>query len=155
VCTWAVNFNGSDDPAVLVDVDTDGTQWNVQSKSFSEYVYSCVWDYKLVLNQPALVQAQNRELTDAALEILSRRLRPELKTRGWPGALTQFRFRGSQHGILIWSGEGQADWFVGAPDAVSLHSALCDVWHIDGVGESFYECSDIAGDVLDELRQKQ
>jgi hypothetical protein len=150
VCTWAVNFNGSDDPAVLVDVDTDGTQWNVQSNSF----YSCVWDYKVVLRQPVLAEAKNCELTDAALETLAAKLKPELRTHGWPGS-TQFRFRGSRYGILIWSGEHGSDWFVGAPDSASLPRALCDVWEIDSVGQSFYELSDIAGDVLDELRQRQ
>lgn len=151
VCTWAVNLDGSDDPAVFVDVDTNGKHWNVLAQRFSDYVYSCVWDYKVVLQQPALVQAQNRALTEAAVEALTTTLKPEMVTHGWPGS-TQFRFRGSHHGVLIWAADCQTDWFVGARDAVSLRAALAQIWQIDGVGESFYGCTDVGRDVLDDCR---
>ena len=45
-----------------------------------------------------------------------------------------------------------ADWFVGAADASSLEKALRLVWHLDGVGESFYDCSEIAKVILAELK---
>src|SRR5262245_21618212 len=31
VCTWSISLDGSDDPPVYVDVDTDGKQWNMQA----------------------------------------------------------------------------------------------------------------------------
>src|SRR5262245_47167949 len=48
VCTWAIFLDGSDDPPVYVDVDSHGTQWNMQAPTFSAYVHACVWDYAFV-----------------------------------------------------------------------------------------------------------
>jgi hypothetical protein len=73
------------------------------------------------------------------------------RTFGWPGN-EQYRFGGSGNGVLIWSTEGHsADWFVGADDATSLERALRFVWDLDGVGKSFYDCSEIGKAVLAKL----
>ena len=41
---------------------------------------------------------------------------------------------------------------MGAADANSLESALRLVWHLDGVGESFYDCSKTAKEILAKLK---
>src|SRR5437868_559831 len=38
VCIWAIMLDGSDDPPVYVDVDSNGVQWNMQAPTFSAYV---------------------------------------------------------------------------------------------------------------------
>ncbi len=152
VCTWAIFLDGSDDPPVFVDVDSDGTEWQLLARKFSTYVYTCVWDYAVVLGRPGLVQAQNGPISSHALKALAGSFDDRPRTFGWPGSV-QYRFAGSRHGVLIWSTEGQsADWFVGAADASSLESALHIVWDLDGVGKSFYDCSDIAKEVLAKLK---
>jgi hypothetical protein len=152
VCNWAILLDGSDDPPVLVDVDSGGTVWQPLAQKFSTYVYTCVWDYHVVLRRPALVQAQNGPLSPRSLQMLQELFDERPRTFGWPGS-AQYRFDGGQHGILIWSTEGQqADWFVGAADASSLESALRLVWHLDGVGESLYDCSNIAKVILAKLK---
>jgi hypothetical protein len=153
VCTWAISLDGSDDPPVLVDVDTGGREWQVLARSFSEYVYSCVWDYRIVLHQPALVEAQNCEISKEAVETLALTFRQAVQTHGWPGS-TQYRFHGNQQGVLIWAVEEQADWFIGASDAESLRTVLEMVWNIDSVGNSLYDCSEIGRAVLAELRAR-
>ena len=152
VCTWAILLDGSDDPPVLVEVDSDGTVWQPCAEEFSTYVYTCVWDYHVVRNQPALVQAQNGPLSPQALLALQELFAERPTTVGWPGN-AQYRFDGGQHGVLIWSMEAQmADWFVGAADASSLEKTLRLIWHLDGVGESFYDCSEIAKVILAKLK---
>lgn len=151
VCTWSISLDGSDDPPVYVDVDSDGKQWNMQAPTFSEYVYSCVWDCASVLDQPALVQAQNEPLSEEAVGELRRHFSEQPPTFGWPGS-TQHRFAGKQCAILIWTGEGQADWFVGARDAKSLEGALRIIWNLDVVGKSLYDCTAIGKAVLDRIR---
>jgi hypothetical protein len=69
VCVWAVELDGSDDPGVWVDVDSNGKQWHRLATSFSIYVYTCIWDYRHVLKREAIVQAQNRTLSEAASNI--------------------------------------------------------------------------------------
>ena len=140
VCYWAVRIDGSDDPAVVVDVDSNG--WIPCADRFSKYVYACVWDYRAVLHQPGLVQAQNRPLGPEVLQILRACFVEQPETYGWPGCT--HRFAGDRGGILIWESLDQADWFVGSPDEASLTSMLHRVWNLDDVGRSFYDCSDLA-----------
>jgi hypothetical protein len=156
VCTWAIALDGTDDPPVYVEVDSAGREWNPHAPSFSKYIYSSVWDYKLVFGQPVSVQSQNSELTPQAVAFLSAEFEPELETRCWPGNI-QYRFKGEGQYILIWSGETQADWWVAATDERSLELAIKTVWNIDSVGDSFWDSSDsqIGKQLLDRIRSTQ
>ena len=151
VCVWSIMLDGSDDPPVYVDVDSAGTEWQMLAPTFSTYVYACVWDYEIVFGMPALVQAQNGPLSPQVVSVLSQAFIAQPKTFGWPGS-TQYRFSAKDHAIVIWSAEAQADWFVGAHDEDSLKLALRAVWTLDDVGNSFYECSDNARNVLADIR---
>ena len=51
-------------------MDVDETGWQQQAATFSDYVYSCVWDYAVVFAKPALVQAQN---APAACALMTKR----------------------------------------------------------------------------------
>jgi hypothetical protein len=150
VCVWAILLDGSNDPPVYVDVDSNGTQWTIHAPTFSAYIYACVWDYASVLFQPALVQAQNQPFATEAVNQLRAFCSEQLRTFGWPGN-AQHRFEGEDWSVLIWSGEDQADWFIGAGDADSLETALRLVWNIDGVGKSLYDCSEIGAAVLHKI----
>lgn len=141
VCTWAIDLDGSDDPPVLVDVDTDGEQWNPFADTFSEFVYSGIWDYVRVFLQPALAQAQNPPLSSDAVAVLQRTHVQEISTHGWPGGM-QYRFEASNDAILIWSTTDQADWFAAASTANALKDLLQSIWTLDDVGRAFYACSD-------------
>ena len=61
VCTWAILLDGSNDPPVFVGMDSAGTQWRLHAQNFSTYVYACVWDYRIVLKQPALGTASEND----------------------------------------------------------------------------------------------
>jgi hypothetical protein len=151
-CTWAIDLNGSDDPPVYVDVDTNGSQWEPLASSFSQYVYSCVWDYRLVFGQPGLVEAQNAALSPSARGTLGTLFEEEIRTHGWPGS-TQYRFHRNGQAILIWDSPGQADWFVAAPTAEALESALVAVWNVDDVGAGLYDRSELGKETLEKIRR--
>ena len=153
VCTWSVSIDGSDDPPVYVDVDTDGAEWTLQAPTFSAYIHACVWDYVFVFDQPGLVQAQNEPLTVEALGQLQELFTEQPPTFGWPGS-TQHRIAGKGQAILIWAADDQADWFVGARDARALESALRAVWDLDGVGQRFYDCSETGKAVLNRIKDR-
>lgn len=154
VCTWAVHLDGSEDPPIYVDVDTGGKEWQLLSPSFSQYVFSCVWDYGMVFFKPALVQAQNQILSHAALKELSGLFHQETQTHGWPGS-ANYRFSNQHGAILIWASERQADWFVGASDANGLGLMLRAIWRLDNVGAALYEISDLGKEVLVRFRNHQ
>jgi hypothetical protein len=151
VCTWAIVLDGSENPPVLVDFDSNGAQWDLHATSFPAHLHACVWDYVFVVNRPALVEAQNLELSSDAVCALRDRFCERPSTFGWPGN-AQYRFEGEDNAILIWSAEGQADWFVGAHDEASLEVALRKAWNLDDVGRSFYDRSEIGRYVLDRIR---
>jgi len=151
VCVWAITLDGSDDPPVSVDVDSRGTRWSLHAPTFSAHIYACVWDYASVLDQPALVQSQNGPLSDGALDHLRKCFTEQAPTYGWPGRI-QYRFAGDDQAVLIWAGDGQADWFVGAGDDRTLDSAVRKVWSLDDVGQSLYDCSAIGKAVLKSVR---
>lgn len=152
VCTWAIALDGSDDPPVYVDVDSDGKKWNFLAPTFSAYVYTSVWDYAVVLNRPVVVQAQNEPLSETALTELRRCFREEQPTFGGLSS-TQHRFTGNECGILIWNAVGQqADWFAGAADAHRLESAVRTIWQLDDVGRSLYASDESGESVLRRVR---
>lgn len=151
VCIWSVMLDGSDDPPVYVDVDSNGQEWTFLAPTFSAHVNTCVWDYTAVFDKPAVAQAQNTPLSELALSALRLHFAEKLTTFGWP-ACSQYRFAGDGQGILIWAAEEQADWFVAGSDDKSLESALRVIWELDDVGKSLYDCSPMAGEVLQRLR---
>ena len=154
VCTWAIVLDGSDDPPVCVDVDSVGKNWQPVTPTFSEHIYACVWDYRIVLDQPGLVQAQNESLSDSTIGSLRAGFAAELETHGWPGN-TQYRFIRDRAAILLWSSNDQADWFIGAADAGSLEAVLKAIWNLDSVGQALYECSEIGKNVLGRIRSSK
>jgi len=153
VCTWAIDLNGTDDPPVYVDVDTNGQEWQLLSSCFSQYVYSCVWDYRIVFGQPGLVQAQNGALSPSAHGTLTTLFEEEIETHGWPGC-TQYRFHKNGKAILIWDRPEQADWFIAAPTREALESAVIAVWSLDDVGKSLYDCSALGRETLENIRSR-
>jgi hypothetical protein len=138
VCKWAILLDGTDDPPVYVDVDSNGRDWQQVTSTFSAYVKTCIWDYKKVLNQPELIEAQNAPLSSDAVAELERILRHETRTFGWPGH-TQYRFYVEDFSLLIWASEKQSDWHLGALNKSSLESGLQKIKHLDDVGDKFYD----------------
>jgi hypothetical protein len=152
VCTWSILLDGTDDPPVYVSEVDSASRWQLHAPAFSTYVYSCVWDYGVVIGRLALVQAQHGPISDRTLRALADAFVEGPRTFGWPGSM-QHRFSGDRHGLLIWA-DHRTDWMIGAADGPDLESALRLVWDLDGVGASFYGCTEIAENVLARLRER-
>lgn len=152
VCIWSILLDSSDDPPVYIDLNCDGKSWEPLATAFSEYVYTCVWDYVKVLHQSAGVQAQNAPLSTKSIEVLQQIFTAEPKTFGWPGSV-QYRFAGQDGYLLIWSADGQADWWIGASTESSLEKMLTHIWDLDAVGKHLWEFTDAGRAVLAKIRQ--
>jgi hypothetical protein len=141
VCAWAIHLNGTDDPPVVVDVDTQFRSWVPCADSFSQYVYSCVWDHSQVIqntySEDLLLQAQNRPLSKEALEFLRVHFQAELVTYGWPGEM-QYRFLNGDQRILIWANPKQADWQIVADSEQSLARLVALVAPLDSLAKSLW-----------------
>ncbi len=141
VCVWAFRLDGSDDPPVFLDFDSQFRTWSQCARSFSEHLYTWAWDYALVLKRELLVQAQNQPLTDDALSFLRMNFDVGIETNGWP-ANTQYRFSKDDKRILIWAGDKQADWWLSAETAESLRELIERIGECDRVRQSMWSHSE-------------
>lgn len=152
VCTWAVLLDGSEDPPVVVDYDVDFKTRQPCANSFSDYVYSCFWDWGLVLNSPR-VQAQNGPISPEALDFLRGNFAAELETYGWPGD-TQYRFFTPDQRILIWESKQQADWWLSADSDDALVRLVARLWRVDDLGTSLWASDDADEYILQRARSQ-
>jgi hypothetical protein len=147
VCVWAFRIDGSDDPPVEVDYDSQFEVWTQCAPKFSAHIYAWMWDFALVLMRKMLLQAQNFPLSETALGKLREQFDAGPVTHGWPGH-TQYRFSEGDKRILIWASEGQADWWLTADSEDSLRDLIDKVWDIDQVGRSLWSHSECGRSLL-------
>jgi hypothetical protein len=153
VCQWAVALDGTSDPPVYVDLSEFGRTWELHAPTFSRFVYAAIWDQIAVLRRRVGVQAQNSPLSGNALRDLTRIVGVEQETFGWPGNV-QYRFRLGGGALLIWAGDDQADWFIGADDEFELRCSLVPLWDLDSVGPNLYAMTDAGKRVLAGLKKR-
>jgi hypothetical protein len=87
VCVWAIMLDGSDNPPVVVEVVSNGAHWDLQAPNFAAHIFACVWDCAFVLDQPALVQAQNEPLSSETVGALCEHFQERPPTFGWPAVI--------------------------------------------------------------------
>ena len=157
VCAWAIQLDGSDDPPVVVDVDTKQfTSWRQCADTFSQYLYAFAWDYsvywkKVRENSTLRVQAENKPLSDAALTFLRQHFDPGLVTHSWPGD-TQYRFSKGDQRILIWADRDQADWHLTAETTRSFEYLLRSVMPLDGVTSALWSHTEEGESLVKKIR---
>jgi hypothetical protein len=160
VSIWAIRLDAGDDPPVLVARDPE-LEWRACADRFSTFIGCQVWDHLEVLGDATgdsagilLLQAQDEELRDADLALLRQRFDQRPTTHGWPGD-HQYRFELDEGHVLLWDGEGQADWFVAARSEAGLARVVRKVWGCGRLRETFYTNDDGALNVLKSLRRAQ
>jgi hypothetical protein len=155
VCTWAICLDGSDDPPVVVDVDTQFSTWTRCADSFSQHVYSWVWDYAWIMgpshSNDLLIQTQNLLFSQNTLDFLKNHFQAELVTYGWPGA-TQYRFFSQDQRILIWVDEGYANWFLAASSEDALMNLVSKLGPLDGLHGAMFSHTPAVQKALERLR---
>jgi hypothetical protein len=167
VCTWAVKLDGSDDPPVVVAVDSrrsaaspSEVRWEPCAGSFSTFMYCRAWDQGCCLtNTLVMAFAQDKALAPGDLEFLQSHFSEGPQTHGHPGA-TNYRFFTGNSAILIWGGEdnegrgGQADWWLTASSDEALLDLLYRVCHCGNLRETLYANDPRSQEVLDRLKQR-
>jgi len=159
VCAWAIQLDGSDDPPVVVDVDTQFSSWVQCAPSFSQHLYGWMWDHALVLGKlrgddlldDLVIEAQNQPLSQEALSYLRSHFEAELVTHGWPGD-TQYRFFIGDQRILIWAGENHADWFLSAKSEEALGHLANLVSPLDGLAGALFSNTEAGQALLRRVR---
>ncbi len=152
VCAWGVPLDRGDNPPVLVGGDLhDGQTLLEFSPSIGEFVFAFAWD-AVAMRQEPLLQAQAAELDRETEDFLVARYRQSVMTRGWPCG-RNLRFEGdSGIRILLWSCEGQCDWWVSATDPAVLRREAEVLMSLSDLRTSFWSNENGGVDLLRELR---
>jgi hypothetical protein len=149
VSNWAIRLDGSEDPPVVVEVDTaPNAIWLTCADRFSTFVCCQIWDH---LRLGMRVSAQEIELSERDLRFLESNFHRLHTTYGWPGRVN-YRFESRNASILIWDGKDRGvDWFLSAPTASELEDLLGTVWRCGNLAESMYG-DGVAEEVLRRMR---
>jgi len=151
VCNWVVDLAGSDDPEVLVEVDSSPNNiWTLYSPHFSEWVYTLLTDW--LPTGSSMLCAQDISLADADLAWLRDHLEPGPVTYSWPCPVN-YRFRHLDQRVLILACDGQADWHISAASEESLRDLVAKLWNLGALSNSLYSSDETGQKVLDCLRR--
>ena len=153
VSHWAVRLDGSEDPPVVVEVDSAPNEvWQPLARNFSEFIYCQVWDF---MRSQTSCGAQEVGLSVTELHYLQSTFAPGPVTHGWPGS-SNYRFTTPTGRILIWHSpqEHGADWQLFADDADQLHLLLKAVWNCGQLAQTLYGHNRTAEETLFALRRQ-
>lgn len=151
VCTWAIRLDSGDDPIVMIEVDSAvPPKWQLCSPGFSEWVYG-VARGSLIMERVRF-QAQAAALSEQDLKFLQAEFQGGGHTYAWPGAIN-YQFLGRWGDLIIWTGDGQADWFL-APHNGSERLLLEQLWQCGDLASSLYGMDEAAKGWLEALRQE-
>jgi hypothetical protein len=137
-CHWALRLDDGANPRVLVEVGSppDAPIWRLHAASFSDYVYTLAWD-RLAFVLPYCLAAQDVPLDRRDLELLEREFTPRQRTWAWPGH-TNYRFGRDDQRVVVWDGDGQADWSLLAGSADGLAALGRTLWDCGELASTLY-----------------
>jgi hypothetical protein len=152
VCTWGIALDAGDDPPVLVAVDPN-FEWRAHAASFSTFIACQIWDYEKV-HSGVLLAAQAGELAQVDLELLRPSFREKTTTHGWP-TKNIFRFERADGRVIVWDGDGQADWWISAHSEENIAALARELWSCGDLSTSMYGLDERGERVLRSLRQQR
>ena len=149
VCTWVVKLDGSDDPPVVVEVDSSykaaslsKIRWQRCAESFSTFMYCRAWDHGHSLDPISVWSAaQDQPLARRDLAFLRANFTEGPRTFGHPG-VANYRFFTADSAMLIWAKKGGADWHLMASSDEALLRLLRCVSHAGTLTETLYTFDD-------------
>jgi hypothetical protein len=130
VCSWAFVLNGSEDPSVMINLNPpDENAWRDCAEHFSSFVFCRVFDH-IHWYDDLMYGEIYGPLTDRDLAFLRDRFTEEPMTRNRADSPT-YRFSEGERRIVIWTMEGQSDWYVSSntqADLKELKGILQPLW---------------------------
>ena len=153
VCAWGVPLDdGEDDPPVLVGGDLHGdVSPIVFAADVRAFVDAFRWDAQC-LDQPFVLQAQAEPLTPAVLAALRALFSEVSSTFGWP-CPENHRFELDDARLMLWSCEGQCDWFASAASLASLRTLATKVLSLSDISKAMWTDNADVDAMLAELRE--
>lgn len=149
VCSWGVPLDGSGHQVLVGgDLLDTGHATVAYTASVEDFIAARRWDYQCF--RPPLLMAQAAGLDQASLGYLQARLAPAVATTGWPGP-RQYRFEHQDVRVMLWSCSGQCDWWISAPDKLSLKTFAAGLLGLSNLRRALYSNDDCGAQVLGEL----
>lgn len=145
-----VPLNGDRGPVLvggdLLDIGKATVEY---AASVGDFIAARRWDRRCLEAEP-LLQAQAPGLDRSSLGRLQALLSPAVSTAGWPGS-RQYRFEGLGVRVLLWSAEGQCDWWISATAQEPLRAFTSELLELPGLRETLWYNDDAGARLLGEL----
>lgn len=154
VCNLAVKLDGSEDPAVMIEVDSSPNMvWTAYVEHFSDFVYTQVWDNNYSQYEYVFT-AIDGNLTPNTISYLKKILDEDIRTFGWPGDVN-YRFYSQGKKILIWDSKRaqQADWYVAGKSKDVTIDLIKQIYMCGDLKNSLGRWDTNGLDVLNEAKQ--
>ncbi len=153
VCTWAIKFEGADNPRVFVEVDSGcPPKWELTGETFTEWL-TCQVEDKLLLESASLA-AQAPGLRGKDLRWLRQNFSEGRKTFSWPGE-TNYRFSNARSRLLLWSNDEQCDFWISLAEGVRIDDVLDELWNIAGLIDALYGLREDYDEALKKWKQSR
>lgn len=101
-----------------------------------------------------LLCAQASELAPAELAFLRERFRERPTTHGWP-TKNIVRFERDDAHVLIWDGDGQADWHISARSDAHVAAVARELWACGDLRTSLYGVDERGEHIVRALREQE
>ena len=108
VCNWGVIIDDDEDPQVYVNVDNAG--WKLHSNTFSNFIFSRLWDYSFEEKYCVDIQSTS-PISKELLNQIENKYEKLPTTNYWPGE-KQLRFRFKETELTLWMDSFQTDWLL-------------------------------------------
>ena len=149
VVDWAIRLDGSDDPEVLVGDKNkieEKDKWIVYIDSFTNFIFTQIFDWKYIFGTPYVLQAGYKPSTDD-LTFLMQEFNSGPRTYGWPGDIN-YRFYNELGGIIIHGNW----WWLGASNGVKLKKLTKLVWNCGGLKDELWGNTEQSIAILEEIK---
>jgi hypothetical protein len=133
MCMWAVQLDGSENPPVVVSFDymQPESTWHVYVDSFSHFVYTCVWDARVIQPDVALFGTKEALLPEELL-FLQKHFQQEPITYHFP-AESNYRFSSEDQYILLQQYEYGLSWYLFAEEDNDLKQLVKTIWQCESL----------------------
>lgn len=137
---------------MLVAVDPNFA-WRPHAASFSTFIACQIWDHH-DRDDRVLLVAQASELAPADLAFLRERFLERPTTHGWPTKNIS-RFERDDVHVLIWDGDGQADWHISAVSDEEVAAVARELRACGKLRTSLHGVDDRGEHIVRALREQE
>lgn len=129
VVWWAYEKCNNDDPPVYINFDPPPNNWQFETKTFSEFIYTWIFDHCHWVDDALFMMESGKVIDDSTLAILQKEFFQEPTSFDW-NKRVKHRFSHNDQKVTIMSDGSQSDWTFSADTSESLKNVYEKLKHL-------------------------